>query len=313
MISVGICTRNRAAVLGETLQSFTRLAPCPDWELIVCGNACTDETPAVAERYAARLPLRFVEESSLGLSHARNRVLDEARGDIIAFVDDDVTLSSGWLAALESGAQAHPMAGVFGGPITPVFPADTAPELLAVLPSIRGGFAGLHYGDESRTLVFPEFPFGANMAFRKRAVTGAVRFDPALGYRGKSLTPGEERDFIFRLVTQGWSIHWLPGMSLEHRISRDRLVLPYLTRMARDYSTLAAQDAPSPGGTSIAGLPRWLVRRYLELCLNSWGARLAGAKSRHIARRIEAAKVLGQLRGLWQQRRRGGQALSTGL
>lgn len=301
MISVGICTRNRARVLGETLEGLTALQPGPEWEAVVCGNACTDETRAVAERYSSILPLRFVDEPALGLSHARNRVLAESRGEIVAFIDDDVTVAPGWLGALADGAARFPQAGVLGGPILPVFPPATDPDLLAVLPSIRRGFAGLDFGPVARTLEFPEYPFGANMAFRRAAVAGLL-FDPDLGYRGKSLVPGEERDFIARVVRAGWRIHWLPGMALEHRISADRLTLPYLSRLTRDYTALATQELPVPAGRQLAGVPRWLVRRYLELRARALISRMTGARASHIARSIEAARVLGQINGVRRRR-----------
>ena len=297
MITVAICTRNRAAALEETLESLRTIPPDLDWELIVCGNACNGGTESVAKSFSGTLPLRFAAEPALGLSNARNRCLLESRGAVVAFIDDDVTLQDGWLQALRDGEAANPTAGVFGGPIAPVFPPGTDSDLLEVLPSIRRGFAGLDFGPAPRTLEFPDYPFGANMAFRREAVQG-LQFDPSLGYRGKSLVPGEERAFVAAVVGQGWTIAWLPGMRLEHRIAADRLTLPYLSRLTRDYTALASSELPVPRGRQLAGVPRWLVRRYLELRARALVSRMTGHRGAHIARSIEAARILGQIAGV---------------
>ena len=75
-VSVVVCTWNRAALLAKGLEAIAALdvpAGC-EWELVVVDNACTDDTPAVLERFAERLPLRRVSEPRLGLSRAQRIV-----------------------------------------------------------------------------------------------------------------------------------------------------------------------------------------------------------------------------------------------
>lgn len=90
-VSVIVATRNRCAPLAETLEAMTRLVvpPALTWELIVVDNGSTDGTSALLDRYRARLPLRSVVEPVPGLSVARNAGLHVARGEVIAFTDDD--------------------------------------------------------------------------------------------------------------------------------------------------------------------------------------------------------------------------------
>ena len=62
LISVILCTRNRASQLGHVLTSFLGLTH-PDgatWEMIVVDNGSTDETPSVIESFSHLLPLRRV-------------------------------------------------------------------------------------------------------------------------------------------------------------------------------------------------------------------------------------------------------------
>ena len=83
LISVVVCTRNRARQIGEFLESVVALTPPSraDWELVLIDNGSTDGTAEVAERYADRLPLRVVREDRPGLSNARNAGVAAACGD----------------------------------------------------------------------------------------------------------------------------------------------------------------------------------------------------------------------------------------
>ena len=53
------------------------------------------------------IPVRIVREEKLGLSNARNRALDEARGEYVVFMDDDETPDTGWLRAYETSIAEH--------------------------------------------------------------------------------------------------------------------------------------------------------------------------------------------------------------
>src|SRR6187397_2844848 len=91
-------------------------------EVLVVDDGSTDATPEVAKRFGVRL-IRHDERRSLNA--ARNTGLREARADLIAFVDDDVLVSPGWLDALAEGAERHPEADAFGGPIRARFEGRT--------------------------------------------------------------------------------------------------------------------------------------------------------------------------------------------
>src|SRR5262245_46593013 len=104
MISVVVCTYNRCRTLDRMLGSFFAqdgIDPS-DHELIVVDNNSSDETRATAIKYADRPGFRYVHEAEQGLSAARNRGIREAVGRVIAFLDDDVLVGSGWLKALEA-------------------------------------------------------------------------------------------------------------------------------------------------------------------------------------------------------------------
>ena len=92
LITIAICTYNRADSLSRTLQSLAamRLPPRVDWEVVVVNNNSTDHTDAVIASFSgSRLPIRREFEPRRGLSRARNRAVDTADGDYILWTDDD--------------------------------------------------------------------------------------------------------------------------------------------------------------------------------------------------------------------------------
>jgi glycosyltransferase involved in cell wall biosynthesis len=133
-ITVLICTRNRADRLARALSSAAEMRIPQDlrWELIVVDNGSTDHTAEVVARFAARLPIRLVQESLAGLSNARNRGVSEARGRYICWTDDDVLIDPEWLASYSAAFARHPEAAVFGGRIEPLL-EDPTPGWVARL------------------------------------------------------------------------------------------------------------------------------------------------------------------------------------
>src|SRR6516164_6667228 len=109
--SVVLCTHNRCESLAKALASAAclELPKLLDWEVLVVDNNSTDRTREVAEEFCRRYPthFRYIFERQQGKSHALNTGIREAQGDVIAFIDDDVTVEPTWLrhltAALRSG------------------------------------------------------------------------------------------------------------------------------------------------------------------------------------------------------------------
>ncbi|MDO9190883.1 MAG: glycosyltransferase, partial [Sulfurimicrobium sp.] len=111
--TVALCTHNHAPRLARTLRDLGGLIqPEQPWEFLVIDNASTDDTAAILVDKSWRFPgpeVRMVREEKLGISHARNRAVTEARGEYIIFIDDDETPDTGWLRAYEHMIQQeHP-------------------------------------------------------------------------------------------------------------------------------------------------------------------------------------------------------------
>jgi len=97
--TVAICTHNRSHVIGRAVEGALREVRSSGAELLVVDTASTDATQATLAGMQAP-DMRVVREPELGLSAARNRALAEARGAVVAFLDDDAVPRAGWLAAL---------------------------------------------------------------------------------------------------------------------------------------------------------------------------------------------------------------------
>lgn len=113
-ITVGIITRNRAADLPGALASLLRQSRPAD-EVVVVDNGSTDSTRAVVESFQTRLPLRYVYLEQPGIPEARNRVIEMATHEIIAFTDDDAACDAEWLASIERGFLRADNVGIVGG------------------------------------------------------------------------------------------------------------------------------------------------------------------------------------------------------
>jgi glycosyltransferase involved in cell wall biosynthesis len=88
-ISVVIPTRNRAALLDESLASLAAQTASGGFEVIVVSDGSTDDTTAVCDRWAGQMPLVFVESPAAGISVAKNIGVDAATAPLLLFFDDD--------------------------------------------------------------------------------------------------------------------------------------------------------------------------------------------------------------------------------
>jgi len=117
MISVIICTYNRADLLADVLQTVCEQSlERSEYEIIIIDNNSTDETPTIGQSFVALYPnVRCFVEMKQGLSHARNRGWQEARGEYVAYIDDDCKVPPKWLACADTIISEH-APDILGGP-----------------------------------------------------------------------------------------------------------------------------------------------------------------------------------------------------
>lgn len=202
-VSVVIPTRDRAEYLSVALASLGRQAAAPPHEIIVVSDGSLDATAEVAARAGAQL---VAFESPRGLNAARNAGIGQSRGALVAFLDDDVEVGAGWIAAVVAGAARHPSSEAFGGPIRPRFEGPA--------PSSCGRDAdpitALDLGPREREV---EIVWGANFIVRREVFDRVGRFDESIGGHG------DEEDWLLALRAGGGRITYLPEAWVEHRRS----------------------------------------------------------------------------------------------
>ena len=267
-ITVAICTLNRAASLRRALESMAamRLPDDLEWEIVIVNNNCTDDTDAVIGTFAERLPVRQAFEPKRGLSHARNRAIDTAKGKYLVWTDDDVVVDPGWLAAYADAFRHWPQAAVFSGPIIPRYAPpvprwveDGAPILA---PTV---FAACNLGDCVLPLSVAEgrVPYGPNFALRATEQR-EFSYDPDLGHAPGRWRRGEEVDVIERVLRSGATGFWLPAARLEHCSDAGQQTTRYVARYFTTAGETIAFRESDKAVLMWFGAPRWAWRQLIQ-------------------------------------------------
>ena len=141
--------------------------------------------------------MRYIHETRTGLSYARNRGIEEARGDIVAFLDDDVFVAKRWLVNVLDCFD-RTQADCVGGRTLVHWEGIPDP----VLKACESRLVALDMGDHDFEVCGPQLPGGGNAAFQRRVFDRGFRFAIELGRVGKVLLSGEDSDLFLRL--QKW-------------------------------------------------------------------------------------------------------------
>jgi len=262
-------------------------------------NNSTGETRAAVEEFISRYPgrFRYLFESQPGKSYALNAGIREARGEILAFLDDDVTADPPWLQNLTSGLHGNEWAGA-GGRILPDqrvpfprwFPQDE-PLLLRTL-------ALFSHGTEPGPLTDP--PLGTNMAFRKEAFDRYGLFRTDLGPRPGTEMRGEDTEFGERVLSAGGRLRYEPSAIVFHPVSADRLNKRYFLDWWFDKgrSQIRQFGIPPSDGWHLAGVPMVLFRR-----LARWTVQwlVAPTSSKRFSHRLKVWTLAGQIVEAYRQ------------
>lgn len=302
MISVIICTFNRDRVLGDTVRSFLDCRTDGiDHEVLIVDNNSTDGTREIAERIAAGNPrIRYMNEPLQGHPHAKNRGILETRGEIVAFVDDDVIFSPRWLTALESSFERHSDVACIGGKVVPHFDGDRPSWLDDDLLWIYGV---TRYGDHEREIRPPEIPIGCNMAFRRAVFERIGGFHSSLGRKPGNLLSNDENHFLLCAAKAGLKTLYSPDAQVWHRIppartARQWVLKRYYWQGVSDVAMRQIGDDP----LSRAFLTRRAARTLFGL-LRRWkdtagllGARSGSDDGAPIKKQLDLCYRLGELR-----------------
>jgi glycosyltransferase involved in cell wall biosynthesis len=268
-LTVAIPTHNRAATLRETLLSIAALdlGSEIDADCVVVDNHSTDDTPAVVDAIARQvaLPIRRVFEPRLGSSFARNRGVDEARGDFVFFIDDDAIADRDWARELLA-AIAQRNLDVACGAVLPRWPYPPprwlGPRLYVKLAvHVEAALAA-----SDRAMERLDNYFSANVGFRRDAFERFGRFREDLGVQGGNPMSGEDTELFARIIARGGAVGFAPRARVHHVIGPERMTRAYLRRKSFAFGVGSAYA----GGRSHNHLDK--------LARNAWRMVLAAAR-----------------------------------
>jgi glycosyltransferase involved in cell wall biosynthesis len=260
-LTVILCTYNRCQLLATALESVaaSTVPPSVEWEVLIIDNNSSDQSRQVAQGFCDRFPgrFRYLFEKQQGKSYALNTGIKEARGDILAFMDDDVTVEPTWLRNLTATLEDREWAGS-GGRIVLQWPSSLPNWISIKGPYSRHVFPGFDQGDEAKELIGP--PFGTNMAFRKEVLKkhGGFRID--LGPTAGSEIRAEDTELGRRLIAAGERLRYEPDAIVYHPVPEHRINKKFFLKWWFDYGRAATREFPVQPGRLVCSLIAWVFR-----------------------------------------------------
>ncbi|HBE19198.1 MAG TPA: glycosyl transferase [Cyanobacteria bacterium UBA11149] len=233
--TVAIRTYNGEKHISEILEKLRSQINTDNisWEIVIVDNNSTDNTAKIIQEYQANwhqsYPLKYYLETKQGASFARKRSIQEARGTLIGFLDDDNLPESNWVAAAYAFGKSHPQAGAYGGQIKPNFeakPPENFRDIEVFLAIIDRGQTAFCYNQHKQGVLPP----GAGLVIRKEAWLESVPDRLLLaGPQGKSLSAkGEDMEILSHIQNAGWEIWYSPELCIYHQIPSWRMERNYL-------------------------------------------------------------------------------------
>jgi len=299
-ITVILCTYNRCQSLAQALESIA-VQSLPDsiqWEVLVVDNNSKDKTREVVEGVCYRYPgrFRYLFEPHQGKSYALNAGIQEARGDVLAFTDDDVTVEPTWLRDLT--AALHD--GQWGGSGGRTLPDRmfSPPRWLSLHDRFAlGPLAVFDLGPVAGELT--ETPFGNNMAFRKQMFQKYGSFRTDLGPRPGSEIRSEDTEFGRRLLDAGERLRYEPAAIVYHAIPKSRVQKRYFLAWWFDKARADIQELGTEPATKlyVAGIPVYLFRRFAVWTLR-WTVSIS--TSQKFSNKLNVWRVAGAILGCYQ-------------
>lgn len=230
LLSVVVCTYNRAVLLPLCLESLTSQSLDKSlYEVIIVNNNSNDGTQQIADSFAGMYDnFRVVIERKQGISHARNCGWREARSEFVAYLDDDAKATPEWCERVLKALQTvSPPPAAVGGTIHPFY--ETAPPVW-----FTEDFEIRTWGTTAGFLEHPRAQYGfsgSNMAFRKSILAEYGGFSAEYGPIGQTTRMGEDTELFFRVYDKHpwfWYdpailvYHWTPAkiMKVSYRFCR---------------------------------------------------------------------------------------------
>ena len=241
-ISVVVCTYNGGRTIRDCLEGLRKIE-YPNFEVLVVNDGSTDGCELIAKEYG----FRVISIPNGGLSNARNVGMRAAKGEIVAYIDDDAIPDPQWLTYLAATFLSTDHVGV-GGPNIP--PADDGPIAECVANSPGGPVHVLFTDTDAEHIP------GCNMAFRKAALEAIDGCDATFRIAG------DDVDLCWRLQQQGWTLGFSPAAMVWHH--RRNSVKAYWKQQKNYGKAEGYLERKWPEKYNAAGHIPWAGRLYFK-------------------------------------------------
>ena len=232
-VSVIVPTHERPERIPGCLSALLSL-DYPHYEIIIVDNAPDTDSTAnfIRETYHDLPQVRYVRENHPGVSWARNRGIQSAKGEILAFADDDVIVDRYWLAELVKAFHVTSHVGCVTGLILSA-ELETPAQILFEKHDEQSGYNDTwrftqHIFSKRKRHVhlykIALFGAGASMAFRADLLRSIGGFDPALGTQGL-VQSGEDIAAFFKVLMRGYHVVYEPASLIYHKNRREYTAL----------------------------------------------------------------------------------------
>ena len=211
-ISAIICTHNGSKYLSKAIMSLVdQSLDKALYEIVVVDNCSTDETKKIVLCACAEVTnLVYFYEPVLGLSQARNAGWINAKGNYVAFLDDDAIADKYWLEKILSAFKTvNPSPGALGGKVVPIW---ESPKPDWISDNLLGYYTVVDWSDNAIVINDKQWLAGVNISFPKHILKSLGGFKTGLGRKGKKLLSNEEILIRKEIEKIGYKIYYSPDI-----------------------------------------------------------------------------------------------------
>ncbi|PQB03875.1 glycosyltransferase [Aureitalea marina] len=308
-ISIIVCCYNSELRIEQTIRCLSQLIlpNSTDVELIVVDNASTDNTSIIVqelwESFDSPFPMRLLFEEKPGLSNARKKGTESAKGDFLLFCDDDNLLRAEYLEIGLEILNKNESVAILGGIGTELIESDKPEWFDRVRVMYAVGDQHKDYPDLTHS---KQYVYGAGAFMRKRILTEIFESNIKQVFTdrtGNKLISGGDNELGYLIVASGYQIQWSRELTFKHFIPNERLNYDYLKRMRLGYAyslpLINMYRAALEGKEYTFKINSWFsdivisLKRFIRISI-----RLRRSKKRNLTLLLEYWFYLGRIKAL---------------
>lgn len=283
--SVIIPTVKTLSCLDQTLRSLAALDDRPE-EVIVVQNGLSEHDrdldranyDRVCSQYE-RLHLKIVDDDVPGLLSGRHRGWAESTGELLVFIDDDITVAPGWLTEL-TGVFADPAIVLASGPSRPLFEAEPPQWLTQNWRATPCGgrqmaqLSLLELNTNETAAIDADLVWGLNYAIRRQTLRQRGGFHPDCVPKSLQYFQGDGETGLSRqIAAAGERAAYNPAAIVFHHIGPERMTLDYFDQrcfyqgVCDSYTRIRDGEDPSQDKPACSTIVRQWARRLKRVLI----------------------------------------------